>query len=127
DLHSENLVLGADGEIAVIDFDDCGFGHYMLDVATVLASMYRRGRDRPGAYRRFAHRYLGGYERERALPEAFGQLEAFLIMRDMVILNFVTHSRNPTVAEWGPGRARGIVDEMRRHLDGRPYPGALTR
>lgn len=42
DLHAENLVLTEDREVAVIDFDDCGFGWHMLDMATVLSSMVLR-------------------------------------------------------------------------------------
>jgi Ser/Thr protein kinase RdoA (MazF antagonist) len=125
DLHRENLVVTDSNTIAVIDFDDCGYGYYMLDIATVLSSVYRRVLDDPAAYRAFAVRYLNGYQKVRSLPSEFDRLEDFLIMRDMVIVNFVTHSTNPTVAEWGPARVRGILDQLKRYIDGEPYGGVL--
>jgi hypothetical protein len=81
--------------------------------------------DDPAAYRAFAISYLNGYQRVRPLPSEFDRLEDFLIMRDMVIVNFVTHSTNPTVAEWGPGRVHGILDQLKRYVDGEPYGGVL--
>ncbi|MGH3717950.1 MAG: phosphotransferase enzyme family protein [Pseudonocardiaceae bacterium] len=125
DLHRENLIVTNGGTIAVIDFDDCGYGYYMLDIATVLSSVHRQVADDSAAYRVFASRYLDGYQQVRPLSPSFGRLENFLIMRDMVIVNFVTHSKNPTVGAWGPGRVRGIVEQLRRYVDGEPYAGAL--
>ena len=46
-------------------------------------------------------------------------------MRDMVIINFVAASPNPTVAEWGPARVAGILDSMREFLDTGRYVGHL--
>ncbi len=125
DLHRENLIVTNGGTIAVIDFDDCGYGYYMLDIATVLSSVYRQVVDDPAAYRAFAGRYLDGYQQVRPLPQSFDRLDDFLIMRDMVIVNFVTHSKNPTVGAWGPGRVRGIVEQLRYYVDGELYGGAL--
>ena len=126
DLHGENLILRSNGTVAVIDFDDCGIGHYMLDIASVLSSMYRRCAARSDIYPVLARRYLRGYEEVRPLPSTFSLLEAFLIMRDMVILNFIIGSRNPTVAIWGPQRANGIIELMRSYLGGRSYPGVVA-
>lgn len=135
DLHRGNLIAtsrtGTSGTwssgtgIAVIDFDDSGFGYFMLDIATVLSSIYRVfARSGSGDYPDFAHRYLAAYAGVRRLPEALDQLESFLLLRDMIILNFVVHSENPTVATWGPVRAAGIVATMRAYLAGEPYVGS---
>jgi len=121
DLHVENVIVAPGGHIAMIDFDDCGFGWSMLDVATIMASMCRRSDDR--GYPALVRELVGGYEEIRHVPCSLDQIDDFLILRDVVIVNFVSASRNPTVAEWGPQRARGIVDGLRRWLDGEPYTG----
>lgn len=129
DLHRGNVIGTLDGEFGVIDFDDCGFGHHLLDIATVLSSYYRTCEDDPAAYADFARRYLDGYQEVRALPASFDRLEDFLLLRDMIIVNFIAHSENAVVARYGPARAGGIVEAMRAWLSGKPYlgspPGAL--
>ncbi|MFF0386893.1 phosphotransferase enzyme family protein [Streptomyces sp. NPDC004286] len=40
DLHRENMIYTEGGGVGVIDFDDCGTGHYLLDIATVLSSVH---------------------------------------------------------------------------------------
>jgi len=124
DLHRGNVVGTPDGRFGVIDFDDCGFGHHLLDIATVLSSYYRTCEGDAAAYAGFVRRYLDGYEEVRALPASFDRLEDFLLLRDMIIVNFVTHSQNAVVARYGPGRVGGIVEEMRAWLSGRPYAGS---
>ncbi|MFJ5811249.1 phosphotransferase [Streptomyces sp. NPDC093093] len=69
DLHRENMLLTPDGTIAVIDFDDCGLGAYILDIATVLSSIHRLCRDEPDTYATFASRFLTAYEKPAA-PKA---------------------------------------------------------
>ncbi len=125
DLHRGNLVGTPAGEFGVIDFDDCGFGHHMLDIATVLSSYFRTCAGDAAAYAGFARRYLDGYASVRPLPAAFDRMEDFLLLRDMIIVNFVTHSPNAAVAEYGPGRVGGIVEEMRAWLAGGRYVGSL--
>ncbi len=127
DLHRGNVVVTPGGEVAVIDFDDCGFGHLMLDIATVLSSVHRLCADRPAAHARFSDEFLRSYQQVRPLPDAFDQLEAFLIMRDMVIINFLTHSQNPTVATWAPARLQEMLHHLAKTLSTHhPYPGLPT-
>ncbi len=125
DLHRGNLVGTPDGDVAVIDFDDCGWGFFMLDVATVLSSVLRTTRGEPGGYERFADGYLRGYRSIRELPPAASRFDEFLVMRDMIILNFVLGSRNAAVLGWGPERARGILRLMRQYLKTGEYDGHL--
>jgi len=129
DLHRENMIAMPGGGIGIIDFDDCGTGHYLLDLATVLSSIHRIAHTEPGAYERFAHAFLVGYSEVRPLPADFAQLlEPYLLLRDAFILNFVTAAApvNADVASWGPRRIAGITANMRAYLDGHRYPGALT-
>lgn len=129
DLHRGNIIALPDGGIGFIDFDDCGTGHYMLDIATALSSIYRTTQKEPGAYESLAHAFLAGYARIRALPGDIERLlEPYLLLRDAIILNFVTAAVpvNASVAAWGPGRIAGIVASMQKYLGGKPYPGVFN-
>lgn len=128
DLHRENLLALPDGDIGMIDFDDCGTGHYLLDIATVLSSIHRLCRDDPAAYAQFAQEYLAGYADVRALPsDTVDLLDAYLVLRDGFILNFVTAAipANDKVADWGLRRITGILADMRAYLDKATYPGSI--
>ncbi|WP_280718174.1 phosphotransferase [Kitasatospora sp. MAP5-34] len=114
--------------MGVIDFDDCGTGSFLLDIATVLSSVYRAAGGEPEAYAAFADAYLAGYSRLRPLPKGFNDLvEAYVLLRDTIILNFVTAAvpANAAVTEWGPRRIAGILASMAEHLEGQPYPGTI--
>ncbi|MFF3127973.1 hypothetical protein ACFVRD_38070 [Streptomyces sp. NPDC057908] len=117
------------GGIGGIDFNDCGEGHFLIDIATVFSSVHRIGRKEPGAYEEFARAFLAGYTRVRPLPADFARLlEPYLLLRDAFILNFVTTAApvNAIVASWGPGRITGIVANMQAYVEGCPYPGTVT-
>jgi Ser/Thr protein kinase RdoA (MazF antagonist) len=123
DLHRGNVVSTPSGGTAVIDFDDCGWGYYMLDVATVLSSILRTCLHDRAAYARFAAAYLDGYRSVRPLPPSAGAFNEFLVMRDMIILNFNLSSRNEKVLGTAPDRTAGILRLMRRYLDSGSYDG----
>ncbi|MFQ6196968.1 phosphotransferase enzyme family protein [Streptomyces sp. NPDC000405] len=129
DLHRENMIAMVGGRVGIIDFDDCGVGHPLLDIATVLSSIHRIARTEKGAYETFAHAFLTGYTQVRPLPTDTARLlEPYLLLRDAVILNFVTTAApvNADVASWGPRRIAGIVAHMQAYLEGCPYPGTLS-
>ncbi|MFD8690738.1 phosphotransferase enzyme family protein [Streptomyces sp. NPDC059651] len=122
DLHRENMIAMPDGHIGVID--DCGTGHYLLDIATMLSSVHRIERKQPGHYEEFAQAFLAGYAQVRPLPADFVRLlEPYLLLRDVFVLDFVTGAvlLNEAVANtWGPGRIAGIVANMQSYLEGPP-------
>ncbi|MFF9436852.1 phosphotransferase enzyme family protein [Streptomyces sp. NPDC014735] len=129
DLHLENLLALPGGGVGVIDFDDCGVGHFLIDIATALSSVHRIARKEPGAYEEFVRAFLAGYAEVRPLPTGLVRLlEPYLLLRDAFILNFVTAAApvNAVVASWGPGRIAGIVASMQAYVEGHPYPGILT-
>ncbi len=119
DLHRDNILL-QDEQVGVIDFDDCGWGYYLLDVASVLDSFRRRVVTDPRAYPAVREAYLAGYDQIRRLPDQLdAQLATFKALRDLVTLNFILDSHNSTVQEWGAARAVQIVKHLRGYVEGK--------
>ena len=117
DLHIGNLLIDH-GRVGVIDFDDCGWGYYLLDIATVLSSVRRVVPD-SHTYAALRAAYLSGYAALRPLPPALdAQLPTFAVLRAMVIVNFILASTNAQVQTWGPARIAGILHDMERYLAG---------
>jgi len=118
DLHRDNILI-YNSEVGVIDFDDCGFGYYLFDIACVLDSFKRRVFADPAEYREGREALLRGYARIRPLASDFDEyLGIFMALRDMVILDFILRSKNPNVQEWGRSRVAPLIDQLRTHLDG---------
>jgi len=63
DFLPENLLI-KNNRVRIIDFDDCGFGWYMMDIATAL--YFLRGEE---SYDVAREGLIEGYRSERALPE----------------------------------------------------------
>lgn len=76
DLHPGNLLF-AGGEVGAIDFDDCGWGVYLYDLAVALAEL----RPHP-EYPRLRPALLRGYRQGRDLPAALeDHLDTFIAGR----------------------------------------------
>jgi Ser/Thr protein kinase RdoA (MazF antagonist) len=88
DLHNEN-VLFQRGEARAIDFDDCGWGFHLYDLAVSLWEL----RDRP-RYDELENGLLEGYARARHLPDDHAaHLEALFVLRRMQMLLWILESR----------------------------------
>lgn len=61
DLHLRN-VLFCGGDVNVIDFDDCGFGYWLYDIAVALCELRHRN-----DYERFRSALIDGYTQHRPL------------------------------------------------------------
>lgn len=90
DFLPENLLT--DGEVVrIIDFDDCGFGWHVMDIATSLFFLLGE----PGCEAARTG-LIDGYRSERTLPhEHLAMLPTFLLARGMTYLGWV-HSRRET-------------------------------
>lgn len=83
DLVRENVFL-RDGSVAFIDFDDCGFGFRLFDLATVLL----RNRREPD-YPALRAALLSGYEAVRPrLAREFEHLPLFLLLRALTYIGW---------------------------------------
>jgi Ser/Thr protein kinase RdoA (MazF antagonist) len=96
DLHLNNLLFN-EGKAYAIDFEVCGWGYYLFDMAVTLSSLEGHGTPLQAAF-------LEGYQRERPLPESHVSkyLETFMVMRLMQRLNMALRWKDPTQRRWGP-------------------------
>jgi Ser/Thr protein kinase RdoA (MazF antagonist) len=84
DLRLANLLLH-DGEVKVIDFDDCGFGWYMYDAATAI-SFYEHLPEVPG----LIEHWLEGYRTVRAVArEEEEEIPTFVMLRRLLLVAWV--------------------------------------
>ncbi len=83
DLHPRNVLVSAGG-LAVIDFDDAGFGWHQYDLAAALIG----SQDHPD-FARYCDACIEGYRTVRPLPEeAVALLPMFLLIRGMAYLGW---------------------------------------
>jgi Ser/Thr protein kinase RdoA (MazF antagonist) len=80
DLHLENALF-LRGDVRLIDFDDCGFGYRLYDIAVALWEL--RHRD---DYESFRTALVAGYTERRPLPiEHLAHLDAFIAAREVAV------------------------------------------
>ncbi|HMQ33952.1 MAG TPA: phosphotransferase [Chloroflexaceae bacterium] len=105
DLHLDN-VLFAQSEARPIDFDDCGFGHWVYDMAVTLW-LYRMKEDWP-AYR---DAFFAGYARHRRVPDdQVRYLDLFIAVRETAIALWVA-----ATAHANPGLVVDLETELARN------------
>ena len=85
DLHLGNALFWRD-EVRVIDFDDCGFGYWLYDIAVALWEL----RDRDD-YQDFRSALIDGYTRHRPLPPGgLAHLDDFIATREVAFMLWFT-------------------------------------
>ena len=90
DFLPENLLINADS-IRIIDFDDCGFGWHMMDIATFLFFLVGEP-----SYDAAYNGVIEGYRSVRQLPDSHLELlPTCLLARGLTYLAWV-HSRHET-------------------------------
>jgi len=89
DLHQRNLLFGKGG-IGAIDFDCCGYGHWIYDLVVPLTQLQRHP-----AYAALREALLTGYCRRRSLPaDQEAHLETFLALRRVQDLVWLTQQKD---------------------------------
>jgi len=107
DLHQENYLFHR-GSVLAIDFDDCGFGHYLYDLSVTLLEIQHLQQ-----YASLRNALLAGYRQARLLPSAHeNYLDTFFALRHLQLVMWVLESReHPTFrSEW----KRWTQDELQR-------------
>lgn len=113
DLRHANLMVGDDGSLTVIDFDDCGFGWFLYDLATVTSWIEHE----PGA-QATAAAWLAGYLTERPLTEEdLAMVPTFVMLRRLMLTAWLgTHPGAPPALALGMTYGAGTGDLARRYL-----------
>jgi Ser/Thr protein kinase RdoA (MazF antagonist) len=109
DLHHRN-VLFRKGGIGAIDFDDCGYGHWLYDLAVPLKVLQGHP-----AYSELRQGLLTGYRRRRPLPgDQEAHLETFMALRTVQdVLGMIKEKEHPAFRDgWEAAAAYGI-DHLR--------------
>jgi Ser/Thr protein kinase RdoA (MazF antagonist) len=100
--------------MCAIDFDDCGYGHYLFDLnVTLLEVQHLR------TYTTLRTALLEGYRRIRPLPsnhEAY--LATFFILRRLQLLMWVLQSReHPAFRAWWREAAEDDLGRLQQMLE----------
>jgi len=116
DMYAENLLLKA-GEVYPIDFEDCGFGYWLWDIAIPLCQQpwtetWHRQRDA----------FLEGYAQVRTLPDAQLQyLDLFMGIQFATSVLWASHfmqdqpGRKAEHEKWRDREAIGLLRYMERY------------
>jgi Ser/Thr protein kinase RdoA (MazF antagonist) len=92
DLHQENYLFHQ-GQVRAIDFDDCGYGYYLYDIAITLFNV--RFRDNTPQLR---ESFLAGYRSVRPLSaEHERYIDIFMDLRDLQMMIWEIEMRNHPV------------------------------
>ena len=105
------------GEVRVVDFEECGWGYYLFDIAKALSLFEVGDGDRP-ANPAMREAFFKGYDRFRPLSAAYEQhLQEFLAIRFMVRINYLLRSDNPYIRAQASIWIPRFVDWLRKFLD----------
>jgi Ser/Thr protein kinase RdoA (MazF antagonist) len=103
DLHVENFLFD-EGRACAIDFDDCGWGFHLYDVAVTLWELQDRDR-----YPALRDALLTSYADRQPLPTGhFEHLDALMLLRRLQILLWILESREH--AAFGDRRSWAIEE-----------------
>jgi len=116
DLHQGNYLFEG-RDVHAIDFDECGFGYYLFDIAVTLFALRRRE-----DYAPLRAAFLQGYRGERALTERDEQyLETFLAIRVVDFVNWIMSWPSPDDQPWGRAYLAHSGAMIRAFLEGKPW------
>jgi Ser/Thr protein kinase RdoA (MazF antagonist) len=112
DLHFGNVLMSS-GRMAVIDFDDCGFGFLAYDLAVPLGAL---GKDREAKYSALKDALLEGYTRESNWDSDDEKILAHLMTaRRIAMLGWLnSRSDNPKLRAYFKPNAANLVKYLQR-------------
>ncbi|WP_433239165.1 phosphotransferase enzyme family protein [Streptosporangium sp. CA-135522] len=115
DLRLANLLVVDDESPSVIDFDDCGFGWYLYDLAAALSFI----EDHPRVPEMVTS-WVRGYRAVLDLPaEDEAEIWTFVMFRRLLLVAWIgTHTGVDIAAELGAGYTEGTCELAERFLSG---------
>lgn len=113
DLHHENTVF-AGRVAAAIDFDDCGWGFNLYDLAVPLSELTERSQ-----FAAMREAMLDAYARQRTLPDrAEAHLDALMAYRGLQLIVWILESRDhPAFRDRWRSWARGDLGWLAGRVD----------
>ena len=109
DIQAKNLIFDG-GRVHAIDFESCGWGHYLFDLALISLRLEWRGEEHAGLHEAL----LEGYRQVRPLSRDHEQyLETFAVMRIVERLNVLLRLEDPASHHQG----RTYLPEAARRLE----------
>lgn len=113
DLDHTNYLFDSASRVVPIDFDDCGFGHALYDMAVTLGAPS----DRPNGPELMAA-FLRGYREIRPCSDdLLAYLPAFRILRRLALLFWWYGRRDhPGLSERARRQTPGVVERLRREM-----------
>lgn len=117
DLRLANLLVH-DGDVRVIDFDDCGLGWYLYDLASALSFIEHQD-NVPALIDAWAR----GYSSVRPLSTAErDMIPTFVLLRRILLVAWLgSHGETALAAELGVGYTEQTLELVSRYLDGRVF------
>ena len=112
DLRLANLLLEGD-QIKVIDFDDCGFGWHLHDLASALSFI----EEKP-IVPKLVNAWLDGYRKVLPFTDTdFEEIDTFIMMRRMQLTAWLaSHKESGPVAELSVGWMDGTIELAERYI-----------
>lgn len=112
DLRLANLLLEED-QIKVIDFDDCGFGWHLHDLASALSFI----EEKP-IVPKLVNAWLGGYKKVLPFTDTdFEEIDTFIMMRRLQLTAWLaSHKESGPVEELSVGWMDGTIQLAERYL-----------
>lgn len=112
DLRLANLLLEED-QIKVIDFDDCGFGWHLHDLASALSFI----EEKP-IVPKLVNAWLDGYKKVLPFTDTdFEEIDTFIMMRRMQLTAWLaSHRESGPVAELSRGWMDGTIELAERYV-----------
>jgi Ser/Thr protein kinase RdoA (MazF antagonist) len=113
DLHQGNYLFHQ-GQVRAIDFDDCGYGYYLYDMAVTLSEVNWR-KNTPALRRSF----LAGYRSVRSLsPEQEGYLDTFIALRDLQLITWKIEMRDhPAFREGWASSVKEMLQDIKDFIE----------
>jgi Ser/Thr protein kinase RdoA (MazF antagonist) len=123
DLHFANFLIQPDGNMVIIDFDDCQWGWFAIDIAMALFDslvLYNPSSEEQAREfaQRFLTNYLAGYRQEFSIsPYWLGQIPQFLKLKELCIYaDLIDHPQASQPGNWVGdfmrGRSRRIAENL---------------
>jgi Ser/Thr protein kinase RdoA (MazF antagonist) len=125
DLHFANFLVHPDGNITIIDFDDCQYGWFAMDIAMALFDVLvlcnaSDDDERVTFARQFLSSYLSGYRQEKDIAAYWlSQIPNFLKLKELCI--YADLLGHPDISQPGSWVGRFMHQRAERIAHDLPY------